>query len=268
MGRKTMTRLERKFRELKKEKRCAFIAYITAGDPDLAVTRELIFELERQGVDVIELGVPFSDPLADGPVIQAASLRALKGGTTLIKIIHLVKAVRSKVAIPLCLMSYYNSLYKFGLSEFARQADQAGIDGLIVPDLPPEEAGEFIRYARQMRLDTIFFVSPTSKIKRIKLAAAASSGFIYYVSLTGTTGARSRLPLDFKKKISLISKYTRKPVCVGFGLSKPEHIKEISRFCQGVIVGSAIVRQIARNLNNKNLVKKVGCFVRSLTREL
>lgn len=263
-----MSRLSRKFKELNKKKKCAFIAYITGGDPNLATTKELILELERRGTDIIEIGVPFSDPLADGPAIQKASLRALKTHVTLAKIIHLVKEIRSKVRIPLCLMSYYNPIYKFGLSRFAQQARQAGIDGVIVPDLPPEEAREFVKYARINKLDTIFFVSPTSSIKRIKLASSISSGFIYYVSLTGVTGARKRLAPDLKRKYFLIKKYTRKPVCVGFGVSCPEHIKQISRFYEGVIVGSAIVTKVGENLDDRNLVKKVGRFVQSLSSTL
>lgn len=263
-----MSRLAQKFKELKRKNRCAFIAYVTAGDPSLSVTKELIFELERSGVDIIELGVPFSDPLADGPVIQAASQRALKKGATLAKIIQLVKSIRKDVRIPLCLMSYYNPIYKMGLSRFTSAAERAGVDGVIIPDLPPEEAKGLVRAMRRQKIDTIFFASPMSSIKRIKLAAKASSSFIYYVSLTGITGARKELADDLKARVNFIKKYTTKPVCVGFGVSRPQQVKELSSFCGGVIVGSAIVNKIAENLNKKNLVKNIGMFVRSLTGEL
>ncbi|PIQ88850.1 MAG: tryptophan synthase subunit alpha [Candidatus Omnitrophica bacterium CG11_big_fil_rev_8_21_14_0_20_42_13] len=263
-----MKRLDRKFNELKKKGRCAFIAYITAGDPDLRVTKKLIFELERQGVDIIELGVPFSDPLADGPVIQAASKRALGKGTSLRKIIALVKSIRKEVNIPLCLMSYYNPIYKMGLPLFTEKAAYAGVDGVIIPDLPPEEAKEFMQYSRGNKLDTIFFISPTSDVKRIKMAAAFSSGFIYYVSLAGVTGARKKISSDLKKRISLIKRHTKKPVCVGFGISKPGHVRYLSSFCDGVIVGSAIVKVIAVNSRKKDLVKVTGRFAAGLSKAL
>lgn len=259
-----MTRLQKKFKELKQKSKCAFIAYITAGHPNFSVTKELVLELEKSGVDIIELGVAFSDPLADGPVIQAASQLALKGGVNLLKILSLVKSIRAKVSIPLCLMSYYNPIYKFGLSRFVKEARAAGVDGVIVPDLPIEEAEDFVRLIRRNKLDTIFFVSPMSSVKRIKLAVKASSGFIYYVSLTGVTGARVKLAHDLKQKISLIKKYTLKPVCVGFGISKAGQVKEVSGFCDGVIVGSAIVDMVYKNIGNKNLAKNVGRFVGSL----
>lgn len=262
-----MTRLQQKFKELRLKKKCAFIAYITAGDPSLSVTKELIFELERSGADIIELGVPFSDPLADGPVIQAASQRALKKGTTLAKIIQLVKNIRKDVRIPLCLMSYYNPIYKMGLSHFTSESQRAGVDGVIVPDLPPEEAKGFAKAMRREKIDTVFFVSPMSSAKRIKLAIQASSGFIYYVSLTGITGARKDLAEGLKAKVSLIKRYTAKPVCVGFGISRPQQVRELSNFCDGVIVGSAIVNKIAENLNKEGLIKNIGIFVRSLTGE-
>ncbi|MDP1852797.1 MAG: tryptophan synthase subunit alpha [Candidatus Omnitrophota bacterium] len=263
-----MRRLAQKFKELKRKNRCAFIAYITVGDPSLSVTKELIFELERSGVDIIELGVPFSDPLADGPVIQAASHRALKNGTTLAKIIQLIKSIRKDVRIPLCLMSYYNPIYRMGLLRFASEIERSGVDGVIVPDLPLEEAKGLIKVMRRGKIDTVFFVSPMSSIKRIKLAAKASSSFIYYVSLAGITGARKELADDLRAKVSLIKRYTTKPVCVGFGISRPQQVRELSNFCDGVIVGSAIVNKIAENLNKEDLIKNIGIFVRSLTGEL
>lgn len=263
-----MSRLTNKFKELKQKNKCAFVSYVTAGYPDLSLTKELIFKLEESGVDIIELGVPFSDPLADGPVIQAASQYALKKGVTLTKIIGLIKSIRGRVKIPLCLMSYYNPIYKMGLVQFTKKASEAGIDGVIVPDLPLEEAGEFIGGVRRKKIDTIFFVSPTSTAGRMKSAASASSGFIYYVSLTGITGARKNLAGDLRGRVGLIRKYTAKPVCIGFGISRPRHLKELARFCDGVIVGSAIVKKISENITSKGLTYKVGNFVRSLTQVL
>ncbi|MFQ5680642.1 MAG: tryptophan synthase subunit alpha [Candidatus Omnitrophota bacterium] len=259
-----LNRLGERFKELKMRGRCAFIAYITAGDPTLDTTAELLFELQLRGVDIVELGVPFSDPLADGPVIQRASLRALRAGATLEKIICLVEAHREDIRIPICFMSYYNPIYKFGLGRFCRRAKQAGIDGLIVPDLPPEEAGELIFCAEKSRLAMSFFVSPMSSARRIRVAARYSSGFIYYVSLTGITGARKSLAVGLSRRITLVKKYASGPVCLGFGLSTRRQVEQAGRFCDGVIVGSAIVRKIEENIGRGDLVKKVGRFVYSL----
>ncbi|MDD5568579.1 MAG: tryptophan synthase subunit alpha, partial [Candidatus Omnitrophica bacterium] len=209
-----MNRIDEKFKELKKSKKNAFIAFITAGYPNLAVTEKLIYELDRAGVDILELGVPFSDPMADGPVIQEASQEALRKNTHLVDILKLVKKARKKVDMPICLMTYYNPIFCFPEKQFITKAKASGVDGLIVPDLPPEEGKSFIQAARVAGLDTIFFLSPTSSAKRIKLISRISSGFIYYVSLTGVTGERRNLSGDIRKNIGLIKQYTRKPVCV------------------------------------------------------
>lgn len=259
-----MNRIEHTFTELKREGKKALIAFITAGYPDLAVTKELIFELARSGADIIELGVPFSDPMADGPVIQESSAAALKAGVNLDKILNLVKEARRKTASPICLMTYYNPIFCFGEEKFVKKANSCGVDGVIIPDLPPEEGSSLIKLAKKYRLDTIFFISPTTARERVKFIASASSGFIYYVSLTGVTGPRKNLPSDLIRNITAIKKLTSKPVCVGFGISEPGQIRQISRVADGAILGSAIIRKIKENIGRKDLVKKVGIFVRNL----
>ncbi|MEW6101731.1 MAG: tryptophan synthase subunit alpha [Candidatus Omnitrophota bacterium] len=260
----TKNRIEVKFRELKKEGRKAFIAFITAGYPDLTVTKKLVLEFDKIGVDIIELGVPFSDPLADGPVIQESSEEALKHKVNIPLILKLVKDIRRHSGVPICLMTYYNPVFCFGEERFTKEARQAGVDGVIIPDLPPEEAGSLIRYAGKYGLATIFFLSPTSSIRRMKLISKASKGFIYYVSLTGVTGARMKLACGLIKNIKLIKKYARKPICVGFGVSRPEQVKEIKRVADGIIVGSAIVGKIRENIGKPGLVNKTSNFVSRL----
>ncbi|MCD5401736.1 tryptophan synthase subunit alpha, partial [candidate division NPL-UPA2 bacterium] len=188
-----MSRIREKFKELRRRREKAFIAFITAGDPNLETTKSLVIELEKREVDIIELGVPFSDPLADGPTIQAASERALRNKVSLKDILGLVKSLRRRVEIPLTLLTYYNPIHRYGLKEFARDAARAGVDGVIVPDLPPEEGKGLKAFARKVGLDTIFLVAPASTSERIKLIAKSSTGFIYYISLTGVTGARDKL---------------------------------------------------------------------------
>lgn len=258
-----MNRIDAKFKELRKSKDKAFIAFITAGYPDLGTTHKLILELSKN-VDILELGVPFSDPLADGPVIQEASYQALIKNTHLVDIIKLVKKCRKSVDTPICLMTYYNPIYCFGEAKFVKAAKAAGVDGVIVPDLPPEEARHLIRLANKEGLAVISFLAPTSTLKRIKFILKIAKGFIYYVSLTGVTGARKRLSADLSKNIKLIKRFSSKPICVGFGISTSAQVKEASRFADGVIVGSAIVKKIKENLGRPDLVKRVSNFVTSL----
>jgi tryptophan synthase alpha chain len=259
-----MNRIERKFKDLKKRNKKAFIAFITAGYPNLSVTEKLVLGFSRIGVDVIELGVPFSDPMADGPIIQEASQAALRKKTNLNDIFGLVKRARKNTDTPICLMSYYNPIFCFGEENFVKKAKDAGVDGVIIPDLPPEEAEELIRLASKFDLCTVFFIAPTSSLKRIKLVSRVSKGFIYYVSLTGVTGARKNIPTDLIKNLKLIKKYTKKPVCVGFGVSNARQVRQIQRTADGVIVGSAIVAEIKRNINKPDLAKRVVRFVRGL----
>ena len=257
-----MSRISEKFKQLKKLGQKALITYITAGDPSLAVTEKLVYELERAGADIIELGVPFSDPLADGPVIQASHARALEKDVSLDGVLKLVKKVRASLKVPVVLMLSYNLILKYGLDAFVRDSGAAGVDGIITPDLSVEESGKL----RDMpgSIDTIFIVSPTSSDERIKAISRVSSGFIYLVSLTGITGARRALPSDIENNVSRIRALTDKPVAVGFGISNPSQVLEITRFSDGVIVGSAIVKVIADHKGRGNLVKKVGDLVRRL----
>lgn len=259
-----MNRIERKFRDLKRQHKKAFIAFITAGYPNLRVTEKLILEFAKIGVDVVELGVPFTDPLADGPIIQEASQVALKNKVHLVDILNLVKRARKAVDIPICLMTYYNPIFCFGEEKFTRVALESGVDGVIIPDLPPEEARTLIKYANKAKLDVICFISPTSEQERIKFITKVAKGFIYYVSLTGVTGPRQSLPWDLVNNLRKIKKYTHKPICVGFGVATPLQVKQIQKIADGVIVGSAIVKKIKENITRANLVKRVGRFVQKL----
>lgn len=259
-----MNRIDKKFKELKRAKKKAFIVFITAGYPNLSITEKLIYEFDRIGVDILELGVPFSDPMADGPVIQEASQESLKKNTHLIDILNLVKKSRKNVEIPICLMTYYNPVFCFPDKQFIAKAMESGLDGVIIPDLPPEEGKIFIQQADKAGLANICFLSPTSSLSRIKLISRISKGFIYYVSLTGVTGERNKLPLDIRKNINLIKRYAGKPVCVGFGVSTPAQAKGIRKIADGVIIGSAIVKKIKENINRADLIKKVSDFVTRL----
>jgi tryptophan synthase alpha chain len=256
-----MNRITAKFNELRKTGRKALIPYIMSGDPSLSATKKYVLELETAGADIIELGVPFSDPLADGPTIQRASERSLKHGTTLKKVLEMVKDVRKKTAIPLILMTYYNPVFKFGIHRFIQAAVTAGIDGVIIPDLIPDEAGEFTALSRRHGLATVFLLAPTSTRERIKKVAGASTGFIYYVSITGITGAKLALGKDMEKRMNSLRALTKKPVAVGFGISNPAEARMVSNLAEGVIVGSAIVKLIAQR-------KSIMHFVRSIRKAI
>lgn len=259
-----MNRIDKKFTTLKKQKKKAFIAFITAGDYGLSTTKKLVLEFERRGVDIVELGVPFSEPIADGPTIQASSERSLKRGTKLADIIKLAGQLRKTADIPIVLMTYYNPVLKYGLKKFVVDCVSNGVDGVIIPDLPPEEAGGLIGASKGKKFCTIFLLSPTSTKERIKLIAERSRGFIYYVSLTGITGARAKLPSELISRLRLLKKYTRKPVCAGFGVSRPEQVKEICSVADGVIVGSAIVKMMEKSAGKNNLPAVVGTYVEKL----
>jgi tryptophan synthase alpha chain len=259
-----MNRIEKKFKQLKNARKKAFIAFITAGYPSLSVTEKLILEFDRIGVDIIELGVPFSDPLADGPVIQEASQAALKKNVHLADILALVEKVRRFTDTPICLMTYFNPIFCFGEVSFIKKAKECGVDGVIIPDLPADEGASFIKSANESGIDVICFIAPTSSEERIKFICGVARGFIYYVSITGVTGVRKSLSDDLKANIKLIKKYTGKPVCVGFGVSGPAQVKEVCKIADGVIVGSAIVKKIKENIGRQDLIKTVGNFVSSL----
>ena len=262
-----MNRINKKFKELKAAGRKAFIAFVTCGDPSLKKTAEIAAALEHAGVDILELGVPFSDPLADGPTIQRASQRSLSKGTNLKKIFSFVGKFRQKSQLPLALMTYYNPVLSYGLGKFCLDCQRKGVDGIVVPDLPVEEAKPLIKELKKRKISTIFFISPTStaarKIKTIK----ATSGFIYYISLTGITGARKTLsPYLIKDLITTKKLSGNKPLCVGFGISNRAQIKQIKPYCAGIIVGSAIVKIIERNITKKNLAAKIGQFTKELVK--
>ena len=237
-------RIDLKFAELERKKKKAFIAFITAGYPSLNVTEQLVLSFESAGVNLVELGVPFSDPLAEGSTIQAATQQALEAGVTLDKILAMVKQLRKKTQMPIALMTYFNPIFHQGEDRFIVKAKKSGVDGLIIPDLPPEEAETLMRSAKRNNLSTTFFLAPTTTKERMKKIVTAATGFIYYVSLTGVTGARKKLSHNFLNHVRMAKRLTNKPVCVGFGVSTPSQVESIARIADGVIVGSAIIKEI------------------------
>jgi tryptophan synthase alpha chain len=260
-----VNRIDKTFKALRAKDKKAFIAYITAGDPDLATTDRIVCSLEKSGVDIVELGIPFSDPLADGPTIQAASQRALRKKVTMKKIFAMVAKLRHKTGLPLVFMTYFNPVLKYGIKNFFKSCSACGVDGVIVPDLPCEEAKELIKAGRAEGVATIFLVAPTSTRQRIAKIAAESRGFIYYVSLTGVTGARAKLPEDILSKIRVIKSMTKKPVAVGFGVSNAAQAARLAKVADGVIVGSAIVKMIAEK---KSVVPRVSRFTGTLAKAI
>ncbi len=260
-----MNRIDKKFKELRRQKKKAFIAYITAGDPSLAMTENIVITLEKSGVDIIEIGIPFSDPLADGPTIQAASQRALEKRVNLKDILGMAKRLRVRTDIPIVFMTYFNPVLKYGLERFFKSCGASGVDGLIVPDLPCEEAKDLIALGKSSGLSTIFLIAPTSTPTRIKNIAKNSRGFIYYVSLTGVTGARERLPNEIVSNVRLIKSMTDKPVAVGFGISNPDQARGIAKVADGVIVGSAIVKVIGEE---RAAISKISNFAKGLARAI
>jgi tryptophan synthase alpha chain len=259
-----VSRIGRRFDNLRARSEKALICFLTAGDPDLEATRSLALEMERAGVDVLEIGVPFSDPLADGASIQASSHRALARGTTVGRVLELVSEIRHESELPIVLMTYTNPAQRYGLERFAREAGEAGVDGVIMTDMPPEEATEWKPLAESAGLDTIFLLAPTSPASRIQSVAAAATGFVYCVSRTGVTGAQSDVPLELQNMISAVRAVTDKPVAVGFGVSSPDHVRQVCQWADGAVVGSAIIDLVARNGSNGKLVTEVGQFARSL----
>jgi tryptophan synthase alpha chain len=257
-----VNRIQTTFDALRAQGRSALIPYLMAGDPDLSTTEVLIPALENAGADLIEIGIPFSDPIADGPTIQKASERSLLQKTTLAGVLRLTKRIRKKTQIPLILMTYFNLIYQYGIPRFCQEAVRSGVDGVIIPDLPPEEAGEMVAAAQKSGLATIFLLAPTSNTERIKRVVSTASGFVYYVSLTGITGAAlSALP-EIRGKIAEIRRHSRLPIGVGFGISTPEQAGRISRWADGVIIGSALVRVIEQARGNP--VRAAERFIRNV----
>jgi tryptophan synthase alpha chain len=259
-----MNRIEAKFSELRHAGRKAFIPFITAGDPDLETTLRLIIELELSGADVIELGVPFSDPMADGPVIQRASERALARGVSSRDCINLVGRVREQSEIPILLFSYFNPLLALGLDELPRQLRAAGVDGVLVTDLVPEEAAHFIDRMRAEDIATVFLVAPTSTDERIRLVARTSTGFVYAVSRAGVTGARQNLSEAAAALVQRVRRFTDLPVAVGFGISTPEQVDEVWRTADAAVVGSRIVAEIEQLAGDQAIVERTGALARWL----
>jgi tryptophan synthase alpha chain len=255
-----MGRIRDKFEYLRGGKEKALIVYLTAGDPSLSVTKKLIFGLEKAGVDILEIGVPFSDPTADGPVIQAASQRALKSGTTLKGVLELVTEVRKVSEIPVMLFGYFNPIFAYGVKKFAHDARRAGVDGVLVVDLPYEEAKELRNYTDAVGIDFISLIAPTTDRKRLSKIAADATGFLYYISITGITGTAAPKIDNIKTEVKKIRKITKLPVAVGFGISKSQQAREIARFADGVVIGSAVVHLIDENKNNPDLVKIVSDY--------
>jgi tryptophan synthase alpha chain len=259
-----MSRICEKFRELKRSGRGGFIPFITAGDPDLATTELLLIELANSGADIIELGVPFSDPVADGEVIQRASERALQNRTSVHDALTCARNVRPHIDVPIVLFSYFNPLLQFGEERLAEEAKQAGVDAILVTDLIPEEAQAWTEILAQFELDPIFLVAPTTSEGRLKQIAQQSRGFIYAVSRAGVTGARDEMPRDAEALVKRVRAISDLPVAVGFGISTAEQVRQVWRFADAAVIGSAIVREIERLGNSPELVTRVGEFARSL----
>ena len=263
-----MSRIGPTFDLLQREGKKALIPFITAGYPNLAITEKLIFEVEKNGADILELGVPFSDPMADGPVIQYSSECSLAQGTNLKMILKLVQKVRLKTSLPIILMGYYNPFFSYGVQRFCADAKRAGVDGMLVVDLPPEEAAEMKSHADAAGLDLIFLLAPTSNDDRIKLIVKNSSGFIYYVSLTGVTGVRTRLDRDIRGQVEKIKKITHLPIGVGFGISTPRQAQKVAKWADAVVVGSAVIKTIQQSKTSSAIVSNVGQFISSLRKAI
>ena len=255
-----MTRIDKKFQELRAAKRKAFIPYITAGDPDLKTSADLILALAGAGADIIEVGVPFSDPIADGPVIQRATERALASHTTLRDILRMGAEVRRKSDVPLLIMSYYNPLLHYGLDKLAQDAAAAGFDGVLASDLTVEESGPFVEAMTKAGLNTVFLVAPTSSNDRMRKIAAASTGFLYAVSRTGVTGEQQELSSELRDFLRTLRSHTQVPIAVGFGISRPEHLQAVWQEADGAVVGSALVREIEEHAAGGDVANRVAAF--------
>lgn len=256
-----MNRIDNKFQELKKKDEKALITFITAGDPDLDTTVELVLTMEKSGADIIELGIPYSDPIADGEVIQASSQRSLSQGSNIQNIMDTVKKIRVSSQVPLLYLVYYNCIFKYGIDKFLSQCRDVGIDGLIIPDLPLEERGEINNYALEYNIHLIPMVAPTSK-ERIGAIIESGRGFVYCVSVNGVTGVRNDIDTDLKGYMETVKSFSDIPTALGFGISNPSMVKKYKEYCNGVIVGSALVKLIAENKGKE--VEAASKFVKEL----
>lgn len=259
-----MSRIAKTFARLRREEKHALIPFITAGDPDLKTTRDLLIELAHAGASLIELGVPFTDPIADGPVIQRASMRALRNGIDVAKVLDVIREARHEIDVPLVLFSYFNPLLQFGVGRLSEEARRAGADGVLVTDLPPEEAQEFAVALGKNDLDCIFLVAPTSTDERLRMIMERASGFIYAVSRTGVTGARAEMSIEAEKLVARVREVSDLPIAVGFGISTNAQVLDLWRYADAAVVGSAVVSEIERLAGAPDLVKQVGSFVRAL----
>ncbi|MDK2918901.1 MAG: tryptophan synthase alpha chain [Candidatus Petromonas sp.] len=257
------SKITKKFEELREKKEKALITYVTSGDPDLATTVDLVLTMEKAGADIVELGIPYSDPLADGPVIQRGAKRALEGGADIDSIFTMVKDLRKKTDIPLVFLLYYNSIFKHGIKSFLDKCKDTGIDGLIIPDLPLEERRELNEMMKDYPIDLIPLVAPTSE-DRIEKILLDGDGFIYCISSKGVTGKRDHFEVDLKNFINKVKKYTDKPLAIGFGISDGEAIKNLKSLADGLIVGSAIVEKIEEGMKEGQIKEKVFDFVNEL----
>jgi len=263
MATPTPTRIAARFRDLRTKQTKGLIVYLTAGDPNLDATGELLVALERAGVDVIELGVPFSDPIADGPVIQRASERALRSGATLRKILERFPCWRKSVSAPIILFSYFNPILRYGLENFAASAAQAGVDGALIVDLSPDEADDYVRAMRAQNLDTVFLASPTSPDARLERAANLSTGFLYLISRTGVTGERSELSSSVRPLAERARRFTSLPLAIGFGVSTAAQVREVQAHSDAAVVGSAVVHAIEEHFSQEG-PPAIERFVREL----
>jgi tryptophan synthase alpha chain len=259
-----MNRITERFERLKASGRKGFIVYIGAGDPNLTATRDLAFSLDHAGVDVIELGVPFSDPLADGLVNQLAAQRGLESGTTPAKVLQTVAAIRQKSSVPIVLYIYFNLIHHYGMEKFVKNAAAAGVDGLLVLDLPPEESEDYESLMRHAGLCVVYLVAPTTPEERIELIVKRATGFIYYVSREGVTGMQAKVSDTIAQMTARIRTHTHLPIAVGFGISTPEQAKMVAASADAVVVGSAIVNQIAQLGQSPELVARVAQFTSDL----
>ena len=262
-----MNRIDKKFEILKQKNEKAMIPFITAGDPDLETTVELVLAMERARADIIELGIPYSDPLADGIVIQQSSARALKNGAKIAKIMNTVKDIRKKSEVPLVYLVYYNSIFKYSMEKFMKECGDSGVDGIIIPDLPIEERDDILKMGHKYGVNLIPLVAPTSK-ERIKKITHNGKGFVYCVSTNGVTGVRQEIGTDIKEYMDIVSQYTDMPKALGFGISSVEMADKYKKYCDAVIVGSAIIKKISEAKNKNEAIENVAKFVSDIKKSL
>ena len=261
-----MNRIERAFQNAQSQDRSAFVSYVCAGDPNPAASLQVCRALLRSGVDILEIGVPFSDPLADGLTNQLAAQRALEAGTTREDVFDLVRKIREEDGqTPIVFYTYYNLMFSGGLEAYVAEAKEAGVDGLLVLDLPPEEAGDYVEACRKIEMKTVFLLAPTTPEERVEHIAQNATGFIYYVSRTGVTGVREDLASDLQEMVGMIKRHSDNPIVVGFGIQKPDQVNAVARLADGVVVGSAIVNTIKENLEDEGkMLERIESLVTSL----